>query len=57
MIWPPVEAVATTAAANVDSMSAVVKAIDGVKPRDMALDIGVPFHKGAMRFYKEVGAI
>jgi len=44
-------------AANVDSMSAVVKAIDGIKPRDMALDIGVPFHKGAMKFYKEVGAI
>jgi TRAP transporter TAXI family solute receptor len=44
-------------AANIDSMAAVVKAIDGVKPRDMALDIGVPFHKGAMRFYKEVGAI
>jgi uncharacterized protein len=44
-------------AANVDAMSAVVKAIDGIKPRDMALDIGVPFHKGAMKFYKEVGAI
>ena len=44
-------------AANVDAMAAVVKAIDGITPRDMALDIGVPLHKGAQRFYKEAGAI
>jgi TRAP transporter TAXI family solute receptor len=46
-----------TMAANVPSMSAVVKSIEGIKPKDMALDIGVPFHKGAAKFYKEVGAI
>jgi hypothetical protein len=46
-----------TMAANVDSMSAVVKSIEGIKPKDMALDIGVPFHKGAAKFYKEVGAM
>jgi TRAP transporter TAXI family solute receptor len=44
-------------AANIGSMAAVVKAIDGVKPKDMALDIGVPLHKGAAKFYKEAGAI
>jgi uncharacterized protein len=44
-------------AANVDSMAAVVKSIDGIKPKDMALDIGVPFHKGASKFYKETGAL
>jgi len=44
-------------AANVDAMAAVVKAIEGIKPRDMALDIGVPLHKGAAKFYKEAGAI
>jgi uncharacterized protein len=44
-------------AANVDAMAAVVKSIDGIKPKDMALDIGVPFHKGAARFYKEAGAM
>jgi uncharacterized protein len=44
-------------AANVDSMAAVVKAIDGIKPKDMALDIGVPFHKGAAKYYKEAGAM
>jgi uncharacterized protein len=46
-----------TMAANVDSMAAVVKSIDGIKPKDMALDIGVPFHKGASKFYKETGAL
>jgi TRAP transporter TAXI family solute receptor len=44
-------------AANVDAMAAVVKAIDGIKPKDMAQDIGVPFHKGALKFYKEAGAM
>jgi TRAP transporter TAXI family solute receptor len=48
---------AKTMAANVDAMSAVVKAIDGIKPKDMAQDIGVPFHKGAAKFYKEAGAM
>lgn len=48
---------AKTMAANVDSMSAVVKSIEGIKPKDMALDIGVPFHQGAAKFYKEAGAM
>ncbi len=46
-----------TMASNVDSMAAVVKSIEGIKPKDMALDIGVPFHKGAAKFYKEAGAM
>lgn len=46
-----------TMAANVDSMSAVNKAIAGITPKDMATDIGVPFHKGAAKFYKEAGAM
>ena len=44
-------------AENVDAMAAVVKPITGLTPKDMALDIGVPLHKGAARFYKEKGAI
>jgi TRAP-type uncharacterized transport system substrate-binding protein len=44
-------------AGNVSSMAAVVKAIEGITPKDMALDIGVPFHKGAAQFYKEAGAM
>jgi uncharacterized protein len=44
-------------AANVDTMAAVVKPIHGLTPKMMAADIGVPFHKGAVKFYKEVGAM
>lgn len=46
-----------TMASNVEGMAAVVKAISGITPKDMALDIGVPFHKGAAKFYKEAGAM
>ena len=46
-----------TMAGNVEGMAAVVKSISGITPKDMALDIGVPLHKGAARFYKEVGAM
>jgi len=44
-------------AQNVDTMAAVVKPITGLTPKDMAVDIGVPFHKGAARFYKESGVM
>jgi len=44
-------------AANIGAMASVVKAIEGVSAKEMALDIGVPFHKGAAKFYKEVGAL
>jgi len=46
-----------TMAANVGDMAAVNKAIAGITPKDMAIDIGVPFHKGAAKFYKEAGAM
>ena len=48
---------AKTMAGNIDAMAAVVKSIEGIKPKDMAQDIGVPFHKGAAKFYKEAGAM
>jgi len=44
-------------AANVEGMTAIVKSISGLTPKDMALDIGVPLHKGAAKYYKEVGAL
>ena len=44
-------------AENVDTMAAVVKPIAGLTPKDMAIDIGVPFHKGAEKFYREKGAL
>lgn len=46
-----------TMAQNVEAMSAVNKAIAGLTPKDMAVDIGVPMHKGALKFYKEAGAL
>lgn len=48
---------AKTMAKNVGSMAAVVKSMEGITPKDMALDIGVPLHKGAAKFYKEAGAL
>jgi len=44
-------------ATHVDDMAAVVKPIAGLTAKDMAVDIGVPFHKGAAKYYKEVGAM
>jgi len=46
-----------TMAENTDAMAAIVKAIKGVTAKDMAVDMGIPFHKGAAKYYKEVGAL
>ena len=35
----------------------VVKDMKGVTPKDLAFDVGVPYHPGAMKYYKEVKAI
>ena len=48
---------AKTVAANVESFAAINKPMSTLTPKSMAEDIGVPFHKGALRFYKEAGAI
>lgn len=40
---------------NVDSLSATSKAMAGLTPQRMAEDVGVPFHPGAAKFYKEHG--
>jgi TRAP-type uncharacterized transport system substrate-binding protein len=29
----------------------------GVTPKELALNIGVPFHPGALKYYKETGAL
>lgn len=44
-------------AGNIDTLASVVKAIKGVTAKDMGVDIGVPFHKGAVKFYKEAGVM
>ena len=46
-----------TVAANISDMASVNKAMAGLTPKDMAADIGVPFHPGAAKFYKEAGAL
>jgi hypothetical protein len=43
--------------ANLGDLVAINKAMDGLTPKMMAVDIGVPFHPGALKFYKEVGAM
>jgi len=40
---------------NIPSLVAVVKAIDGLTVKGMAEDIGVPFHPGARKYYREAG--
>jgi uncharacterized protein len=44
-------------ATHIDDLAAVVKPIHGLTAKDMAVDIGVPFHKGAVKYYKEAGAM
>jgi len=44
-------------ATNIPAMSTINKAISELTPKMMALDIGVPLHAGAARYYKEVGAL
>jgi TRAP transporter TAXI family solute receptor len=41
--------------ANKDRMASVYKELNKVTPQIMAQDIGVPFHPGAARWYKEQG--
>jgi uncharacterized protein len=40
-------------AENIPSMASVNKAMEKLTPKEMAEDIGVPFHPGAAKFYKE----
>jgi TRAP transporter TAXI family solute receptor len=53
MVYKMVKAMA----ANVGDMAASNKAIAGLTPKIMAEEIGVPLHKGALKFYKEAGAL
>lgn len=46
-----------TVAANISDMASVNKAMAGLTPKEMAVDIGVPFHPGAIKFYKEAKAM
>jgi uncharacterized protein len=40
---------------NTKTLASIAKAIGGQKLSDLAVDIGVPFHPGAAKYYKEHG--
>lgn len=42
-------------ASHTKDLATVAKAIGGLDAKGMAIDIGVPFHPGAAKFYKEAG--
>jgi TRAP transporter TAXI family solute receptor len=42
---------------NKADLTAIAKAMSGTTPKMMAEDIGVPLHKGAMKYYKEAGVL
>jgi TRAP transporter TAXI family solute receptor len=44
-----------TIAENTKTLATIAKDIAKVTPKEMAADIGVPFHPGAAKYYKEVG--
>jgi hypothetical protein len=46
---------AKTMLANVSSLAAVAKAMGAMTVKSMSQDVGVPFHPGAVKFYKEQG--
>lgn len=46
-----------TLANHLPRFADVVKDMKGITPKDLALDIGVPFHPGALKYYKEIGAL
>lgn len=40
-------------AQKIDDLAAVVSAVKGLTPKDMAIDVGVPYHPGALKYYRE----
>ena len=44
-------------AANVENLGNVVAAVKGLTVKDMAADVGVPYHPGARKYYQEAKAL
>jgi len=42
---------------SLPNLGNVVKDMKGVTPKDLAVDIGIPFHPGALKYFKEIGAL
>jgi uncharacterized protein len=50
-----VYAMTKTVALNTKTLATIAKDIEALTPKGMAADIEVPFHRGAAKYYKEVG--
>ncbi|MDP1536445.1 MAG: TAXI family TRAP transporter solute-binding subunit [Burkholderiales bacterium] len=44
-------------ATNVENLGNVVSAVKGLSVKDMAADVGVPYHPGAKKYYQEAKAL
>ncbi len=44
-------------ATNLPRFAEVVKDMKGITPKDLAFDLGLPYHPGALKYYKEIGAL
>jgi uncharacterized protein len=44
-------------ASNIENLGNVVSAVKGLTVKDMAADVGVPYHPGARKFYQEAKAL
>ena len=52
-----VYAITKALAKNVENLGAVVRDVKGLTVKEMAFDVGVPYHPGVLKFYKEAGAL
>ena len=46
-----------TLASNLPRFANVVKDMKSTTPKDLALDLGIPYHPGALKYFKEIGAL
>jgi TRAP transporter TAXI family solute receptor len=46
-----------TLANNLPRFANVVKDMKSTTPKDLALDLGIPYHPGALKYFKEIGAL
>ena len=44
-------------ASNIENLGNVVSAVKGMSIKDMAADVGVPYHSGAKKYYQEAKAL
>jgi TRAP-type uncharacterized transport system substrate-binding protein len=44
-------------AKHLEDLGTVVKDVQGLTVKEMAFDVGVPYHPGALKYYKEAGVL